>query len=839
MAEFTWIPFYKELAGKLVHYQSRQKELIDFLDSILKMGIPSISVTDKDENGERPKLSEIDPFTFYASFNRGTTNENRKKILKEIQNYFDIESEVPKDFLGVPVVDNRKSWFFAYKNGRRPDDIKWLWELFQEAVLFPEKISSHLFNRAITIKNVSVTNLSMGLYWVNPDMFTNCDGRMHEYLKNRGYSFPKITTWEEYKHHSESLKSFMSGLSFAQISFDAWAETTNVQESSPEYQSGKNLNDKRRYWAGGHHLGGELDISPELFEKGIWRMGYLPNEEKGKSFYENINEIVKGDLIVLKSYGGNNSLSLNGLGRVDDISRAGEGILGVNWLVTQRFYKGAPPKGKGAGNWWGTLLEVTRESEIKQFFLDQLENLVNVTEEETKILSNHDSNVMHPLNQILFGPPGTGKTYNSINHAVAIIEDKTIEEVESESRIDRSGVLDRFRKYKEQSRIVFTTFHQSISYEDFIEGIKPIELDGDLHYEVKDGLFKTISETAEQNFKRAQRSSSFLPFQEVWDKFLEPLNEEKSIRVKMKKSSYHIKEVTDRTVFFDKDTGESKHTLSVGTLKNMYLAQKNEIIKGGLQPYYEPLLNELLTLGKSSTSEEERKFVLVIDEINRGNIAQIFGELITLLEPDKRLGGKEELTVTLPYSRRKDFGIPSNLYVIGTMNTADRSVEALDTALRRRFSFTEVPPNPELIRECGTLADEALEIPTYPELIDDLVAVLHTMNRRIEKLIDKDHMIGHSYFLSVKSVKDLKQVFKNKIIPLLQEYFYGDAAKIGLVLGEAFFDEVDKPDAKIFARFQHDAIDDLRDRKIHHLKQDWASDEEFIHAVKALINPGE
>jgi 5-methylcytosine-specific restriction protein B len=176
--------------------------------------------------------------------------------------------------------------------------------------------------------------------------------------------------------------------------------------------------------------------------------------------------------------------------------------------------------------------------------------------------------------------------------------------------------------------------------------------------------------------------------------------------------------------------------------------------------------------GLSTPEKKDGRYVLIIDEINRGNVASIFGELITLIEDDKREKGDEAAKLRLPYSK-EDFSVPGNLYLLGTMNTADRSVEALDTALRRRFSFVEMPFKPELIK------------PTEVEGID-LPALVTTINERVEQLIDKDHHIGHSYFMGLNNAAELKRVFASKVIPLLEEYFHGDAKKVGAVLGEAF-----------------------------------------------------
>ena len=206
--------------------------------------------------------------------------------------------------------------------------------------------------------------------------------------------------------------------------------------------------------------------------------------------------------------------------------------------------------------------------------------------------------------------------------------------------------------------------------------------------------------------------------------------------------------------------------------------------------------------------------MLIVDEINRGNVSSVFGELITLIEKDKRAGADEELSVTLPYSK-ETFSVPQNVYIIGTMNTADRSIEALDTALRRRFSFREMPPKPELIKTVGSLKS------TNGKLGDiDVVKILETINNRIEKLIDKDHKIGHSYFLNISNKQDLKDTFRDKVIPLLEEYFFGDFGKISLVLGSSFISKESKADGVSFATsndYDSSIANDLLERSVYEI----------------------
>ena len=266
------------------------------------------------------------------------------------------------------------------------------------------------------------------------------------------------------------------------------------------------------------------------------------------------------------------------------------------------------------------------------------------------------------LNTILNGPPGTGKTFDVVSEAVRIVDENP--------PINRADTKVRFDKLRKQKQIEFVTFHQNYAYEDFIEGIRPVLDEGELRYELHDGIFKQIA--------------------------------------------------------------------------------------------------------KRASEDPDNRYVLIIDEINRGNIAKIFGELITLIEPSKRAGEEDAAQATLPYSQ-KPFSVPANLYLIGTMNTADRGIALLDVALRRRFDFVERMPNPD-----------------HDGIAEDIEGVngrtlLRAINARIVERLDREHQIGHTYLMGIQTLKALKRAFQNRVVPLLQEYFYDDWEKLRGVLNDNAF----------------------------------------------------
>lgn len=521
------------------------------------------------------------------------------------------------------------------------------------------------------------------------------------------------------------------------------------------------------------------------------------------------------------------------------------------------------------------------------------------------------------VNSIIFGPPGTGKTYHTVNKALQIV-DPDFYEV---NKNNREALTERYRKLlitdwaeSKKKRIAFTTFHQSFTYEDFVEGIKPdVNNDGDLSYKIEDGIFKRICRKAkyysegeaeearerirlsDEDFKKAQFFKVSLGnsnkeeddeiFQYCIDHgkisigYLDHLDLKEKSETDIKgivQDSSDLSEFSSRAMnYFIHYLKKGHYVLvskgnsvvrAIGQVTGDYeykpdapisyphFRDVNWLVKDveiPIEEIYEKNLQQqpIYMLKKDWVSREffekqpaakivetsNENFVLIIDEINRGNIAQIFGELITLIESDKREGGKEELKAILPYSK-KPFSVPSNLFIIGTMNTADRSIEALDTALRRRFTFDEMPPKPKVIEKEGALKEEKSEIHIGVSTFQ-LSTILETINKRIEKLLDKDHLIGHSYFMNVDSVGDLQRVFYRNIIPLLEEYFYGDKGKIELVLGKGFIQQSENSgDVDLFAVSDYDdAI--FEDRKVWELTNVWRSNEKlFEDALVKLLN---
>ncbi len=444
----------------------------------------------------------------------------------------------------------------------------------------------------------------------------------------------------------------------------------------------------------------------------------------------------------------------------------------------------------------------------RAFLIDYYEQDIFITE---RVQSEESNMKIIPLNQILYGPPGTGKTYHTIDKALEILGENL------ESRDEKKA---KFDEYVRKGQIVFTTFHQSYGYEEFVEGIKPIidndENSQEVKYDVKDGIFKELCDKSLKNYILSMQNENEIDLDKLIFEFANYINQDflnkgnefpLENKVSIKKILLNFKD--EYRSFSLGGSIKSPQSLTIDIIKRDYLNFKNKKILSfkdikpkydsqsdyhGNAIYYFMFFNKLKEFENIQNEKFKIKkeilksYIIIIDEINRGNVSKIFGELITLIEPSKRIGEKEELKVTLPYSGEK-FGVPKNVYIIGTMNTADRSITSLDTALRRRFEFVEMMPDvSKLSMDCEGI---------------NLQELLKAINTRIEYLLDREKTIGHAFFASVENLEDLKKVFQNKIIPLLQEYFYNDYALINAVLNDNDMIFEDKKDDKYLQKIKN------------------------------------
>ena len=429
------------------------------------------------------------------------------------------------------------------------------------------------------------------------------------------------------------------------------------------------------------------------------------------------------------------------------------------------------------------------ETLLKPYFgikLEEIMDLEPISYDLSDAPSIKAATETSPLNRILYGPPGTGKTYRSVAEAVAIIESVSTASLMAPDVYKLAK--ERFDHYRSTGQIEVVTFHPSLAYQDFVEGIRPETLNGQLVYDVAPGVLKKIAKDATDNWKLSLKPldaglTEDERFERVFSQVIENIEESEHgfIDAKLKKgypAQVRAAPKGQGFVLTLKDYPTVYNTPKF-QLKKLW-PKRNEIKKPADTNLYNgsffwavlKLLESTdANLGPPEVTEppDKKRFVLVIDEINRGNIAKIFGELITLIEEDKRLGADNELTVRLPYSPDElPFGLPPNLYLLGTMNTADRSIALLDTALRRRFHFQELMPEPDVLT-VDFISGVSMK------------KLLTILNKRIAYLFDRDHTIGHAYLSGVQSFAELESVFLHKIVPLLQEYFFDDWSKLQLI----------------------------------------------------------
>ena len=679
---FTWIPYYKEFAQRLTQFQKDRKRLLNLIydnrDELLAKYL-------HDQGGEGDLLEDIDPSTVFGLFNRGIKHENRINSAKLFKNILDIKVDIPKDFEGIPVLNNQKSHFFGFRSHRGKNDIQNLWNLFIKVV--NDENFEEEYNTVIKQFIIKV-NITMGLFWIRPEKFLAFDRTNRQYLKEQyGIKLPnKAPEYSEYMKILDSINKKMASGEIKENTF---------------YELSANANN----------------------------LGY------DNSDYDSYLE-------------------------------------------------------------WGS------------FYTELWKKRKNV---------------------ILQGAPGTGKTYRIPELVVRLCEPEF--DANNATRKELMSVYDRL---KEEKRVMFTTFHQSMDYEDWLEGLRPVLENDQVTYKIEPGIFKRLCTEAERPLS-AKKDVNISDEAIVWKVSLSGTGDN-PVRRDCMKNGYirigwdgygeNITEETDWSIH----NGEGKtilnafiNTMKVGDIvmscyssrtidaigivtgeyewhDNFEHYKRVRRVKWLVKDINEDIVklndDKTMTLGtvyrlnaitldkvkslldkyeaSKTLIDNNKPYVIVIDEFNRGNVSKIFGELITLLEPDKRKGMRNAESVLLPYSK-KEFYIPSNVFLVATMNTADRSLDTIDYAIRRRFAFITVKPqeidddnfNSELFREVSSLF-----ISNYDEYaesgFDDTIKLLPAETLS-EEYRPEDVWIGHSYFI-MDGEYALQDRLLFEIIPLLEEY---------------------------------------------------------------------
>lgn len=651
-SKFPWIPFYRELASKLVAFADNRQPLASLLHEISNTAIPMQALNDQQPDGTMQLLADICPFTFAAMFNRGLSDANRAIIAQAIADSLGITAKVPTTFPGIPVVNNQNTWFFSYASKRKPDDIDKLWKVFLAAYQFEQNGSDEsqqefvaAYNQALAVRGVA-WNLTMGLFWFFPELFMPLDGRSRNWLtEHTGLKLPnQPLTADDYLAVNAQIEQLFQeegfpAKSFPELSLLAWkqtrstaVETDEISEVQEEYsvvpamKSPQNIILYGPPGTGKTYRLQDLTKQYTLKSSSLTREQWLQDQLKDDSWFE---------VVFMCMY----DLHNKGPVKAGDVEEHPFYVAKAQVLGRQKNLRAQV---------WAVLQTHTLESSETVKYSRRVEPQVfDKTEQSQWVLAGNWQE----------------ETAHLIKRAAYLQSGQPLQE--------------------ERKNYELVTFHQAYSYEDFVEGLRPEynEEKASLEYLVKPGIFWQICHKAKLN--------------------------------------------------------------------------------------------------------PDTRYAIFIDEINRGNIAQIFGELITLIETDKRAVYDHDgqlvsgMELTLPYSQTS-FGVPRNLDIYGSMNTADRSIALLDTALRRRFRFEELMPKSELIEG----ADGAGCIDDGLGGVIDLRQLLNVMNQRIEFLLHRDLTLGHAYFCQVKTFNQLCGVMTQQVIPLLQEYFYNDWQRIQLVFND-------------------------------------------------------
>lgn len=756
-SKFTWVPLYEELAQALLRYKEDRTELVEWiyedLGKVTRADGQSLVAYLKQKDGSR--IIDIDPFSVFAIFNRSKSWENRTKLLTHFKKKFRLTSTIPSDFNGIPTVDARRSFFFSWKS----DNSKVIHDLWQ---LFEKVISDHDISEAfdqVLENGMPKYSLTMCLFWICPEKYLALDSRNRSYLESFGFpnEFPKFN-YDEYSNLLAKVQKKINNgdipcSSFLELSLFAWKTATTTPN----------------VWLVGYTFSDSSQFD-RFVENSIWEGHFNDNSTNDQKLLTLATTIKKGDILILKSTSTKGAKHDQPFLRVKAVAVVLSDVNsskndGYTSCVCNVQYYGI------------------KDSDFDNPVLASYRKTIHLADDKAKPLVDYANSLINPThmpqlkykeyidllteahNLVFTGAPGTGKTHM----AQAIAEEM--------------GAVTKF-----------VQFHPSYDYTDFVEGLRPIEKgDGQLGFERKDGVFKEFCREAIKNLIDSEKSIESLTkemsWQEKLDRFVEDSIEEGTKFKTVNGSEFIISEIKNHSIVIHNEQNEKTTQVAVNADEILELLT-NEVPlnivrdirnyfsrKFGTQPdsYAFVIAKAIRAMRQKMPVVEANKidrkpFVFIIDEINRGEASKIFGELFYAIDPGYR--GKKDYLVQTQYQNlvpetdifAKGFYVPENVYILATMNDIDRSVESMDFAMRRRFTWKEVTPtDTEAMLDALPCAKEAK-------------ATMNRLNNAIEETdgLGAAYMIGPSYFLKLgENGCDFLKLWKMNIEPLLKEYLRG------------------------------------------------------------------
>lgn len=768
---FTWKKFYGEFANKLLEYKNRRQELVETIYSALgdTLNDSGTSVVNYFKKDEDTKLTDTDPFSVFAIFNRTNNDNVRKKCIDVLKKTFEIQTDIPADFDGIPILNAQKSLFVDQDGSNIEESTSLLWNLFYK-VINNEDFEQE-YDDALKIKGVN-NNLSMGLFWICPDRFLGLDSNNRNYFKQElGLEISDKPNYQEYEALLNKVRASHYE-NFAELSLKAWKYSKNKEEET--------MSDNKKYWLLGHAFGKNNPQYERFILNGIWEGGFDVRKPVDQRQMSLARKIKIGDIVLLKSTatkGVNHDipfLRIKAIGIVKSVMNEidnGDSHLfkcEVKYLSTDdKDFEGAS---------YGAYRQTVHEADEKvKAVLEYANSVIYHNDNPMKKYSKYIELLKENHNLVLTGAPGTGKTFMA--HAIA----------------KEMGCG--------KDEMCFVQFHPSYDYTDFVEGLRPIEKsDGQMGFERKDGVFKEFCKKAVKNIVDSEKSveslSKELSWEEKLQEFIEDAIDNNTKFTLSNKNTFTIEEIKGRVIIVHNEQNEKTTRIYVNADDIIQLLTNDVPLnyvrdirtyferKFGSQPdsYAFIITKEIRKMKKkvvlSPVNKIDRKpFVFIIDEINRGEASKIFGELFYAIDPGYR--GKIDVRVKTQYQNlipesdvfADGFYVPDNVYIIGTMNDIDRSVESMDFAMRRRFTWKEVTPaETQSMLDSLACADEAKK----------------RMNRLNDVIANTDglgaaYMVGPAYFLKLgNNGGDFERLWDMNLEPLLREYLrgYGNAKDI-------------------------------------------------------------